>query len=166
MIDFRPIILQYIKDKLNDIDVFDGALTFEQPDSDYVTYYVLNEEKASFVNNTSQEINSGDATILDIKYTPLTIVTMSLDIRGDNSFLNARNLYNSLDIISNKELLASQGVSFMALGSISSLPQLKNTENEEGYLYDFIFSYDNSHIEEVLITDVVTLQQESISILT
>lgn len=166
MIDFRPIVVQYIKDKLSNIDVFDGALTFEQPDSDYVTYYVLNEEKASFVNNTSQEVNDSDPTKLDTKYAPLTIVTMSLDIRGDGSFVNARTLYNSLDTISNKELLASQGVSFMGLGAISSLPQLKNTKNEEGYLYDFIFSYDNSHIEEVLIAEIVTIEQQTISILT
>jgi hypothetical protein len=167
MIDYRPIIVQYIKDKLSDIQVRDGALTFEQPaDANYATFYILNEEKGSFVNNTSQSINSGDTTILDIKYDPLTIVTMSLDIRGANSFLNSRNLYNSLDIISNKKLLASQGVSFMGLGAISSLPQLKNTKNEEGYLFDFVFSYDNSHVDEVLIVDVVNLKQQSVSILT
>jgi len=166
MIDYRPIIVQYIEDKLSNIDVSDGALTFEQPNGDYVTFYVLNEEKASFVNNTSQEVNSGNPTFLDVKYTPTTVVTMSLDIRGENSFLNARTLYNSLDTISNKELLASQGVSFMGLGAISSLPQLKNTRNEEGYLYELIFSYDNSHTEEVLIADIVTLDQENISIST
>ncbi len=167
MIDYRPIIRDFIQSKLSNIDVYDGALTFKQPSADdYLTYYILNEEKASFANNTSQEVNQSDSTLLDIKYTPMTIVTMSLDIRGANSFLNARNLYNSLDTISNKELLANQGVSFMGLGAISSLPQLKNTLNEEGYLFDFIFSYDNSHIEEVLISDIVTLNQQSISILT
>ena len=66
MIDFRPIVIQYIKDKLSNIAVFDGALTFEQPDTDYVTYYVLNEEKASFVNNTGKTLNA-DPTKLDIK---------------------------------------------------------------------------------------------------
>jgi len=155
MIDFRIPIVDYIENVLNDIDVFDGALTFKAPDDDYVTFYILNEEKASFINNTSLSINQSDNTKLDEKYTPLTIVTMSLDIRGANSFLNARNLYNSFDTISNKELLSNQGVSFMALGAMASLPQLKNTREEEGYLFDFIFSYDNSHIGEVTLVDVV-----------
>ena len=166
MIDYRPIIEQYIKDKLSNIDVRDGVLTYEQPSSDYVSFYILDESKGSFANNTSQEVNQSDPTKLDIKYTPMTIVIMSLDIRGSNSFLNARSLYNSFDTISNKELLAGQGVSFMALSSISSLPQLKNTKNEEGYLFDFTFSFDNSHIEEVSIVDIVTLEEKSISIST
>lgn len=167
MIDYRIPIIEYIEDVLSNIDIRDGALTYKQPATDdYLSYYILNEEKASFVNNTSQTVNQSDPTLLDEKYTPMTIVIMSLDIRGTNSFLNARNLYNSFDTISNKKLLASQGVSFMALSSISSLPQLKNTKNEEGYLFDFTFSFDNSHIEEVSIADIVTLEEKSISIST
>lgn len=156
-IDYRPIIEQYIKDILNDIDVRDGSQTFKQPSDDYLSFYILDESKGSFVNNTSQEVNQSDPTLLDEEYTPLTIVIMSLDIRGTNSFLNTRSLYNSFDTISNKELLDSQGVSFMALGAISSLPQLKNTFEEEGYIFDFTFSYDNSHISQVKIADIVSI---------
>ena len=78
-IDYRPIIIQYIEDKLPSLNgvVFNGAKTFPQPDSDYATYYILDEFKGSFVNNTSIELKQGDNTLLDETYTPLNIVTMS-----------------------------------------------------------------------------------------
>ena len=156
-IDYRPVIIQYIKDKLNNIPVFDGSQTFEQPNADYVTYYILDEFKGSFVNNTSLELNQADPTLLDETYTPLTIVTMSIDIRGASSFQNMRDLRNSFDTISNKETLFIQGVAFMSIGAVGSLPQLKNTKQEEGYLFDLTLSFDNSHIDTVTLAEVVNV---------
>jgi len=159
MVDYRPIVRQYILDTITLDNVYDAALTFKEDQSkvNYATYYVLSENKASFVNNTSREINSGDPTLLDDSHNPLSIVTMSIDVRGDNSFSNMRDLRNSFGTISNKEILSNQGVSFMGIGDVTSLPQVKNTKNEEGYIFDLVFSFDNSYIAEVTIVDIVTL---------
>jgi len=162
-IDYRPVITQYIKDKLNDINVRDGAATFKQPSGDSVNYYILDESKGSFVNNTGLGLNQGDNTLLDETYTPLTIVIMSIDIRGKSSFQNMRVLRNSFDTITNKEILFNQGVAFMGIGAVSSLPQLKNTKQEEGYIFDLTFSFDNSHIDTVPLANVVSLDAQKIT---
>jgi hypothetical protein len=158
-IDYRPVIVQYIKDNTTIVDpnVKDGALTFKQPNTDYATYYILDESKASFVNDTTLTLNQSDNTLLDQNYNPLTIVTMSIDIRGINSFANMRDLRNSFDTISNKEALKTLGVSYMGIGAVSSLPQLKNTKQEEGYLFDLTFSFDNTHVDTVPLSQVVTV---------
>lgn len=159
MIDYRPIIVQYIKDTITVDQVYNAALTFKenQDKVNYATYYILSEQKASFVNNVGRTVNSGNNTLLDDSHSPLTIVTMSLDIRGSDSFNNMRDLRNSFGTISNKEILSNQGVSFMGIGDVTSLPQVKNTKNEEGYIFDLVFSFDNSYIAEVTIADVVTI---------
>jgi hypothetical protein len=159
MIDYRPVIVQYIEDRavIADGNVKDGTLSFKQPSTDYATYYVLSENIESFVNNTSQEVNGGDPTLLDTTSTPLTVVTLELDIRGPNSFTKSRNLYKSFDTINNKKTLADQGVYFMSVGAITSLPQLKNTRNEEGYIFDLSFSFDNSFIDTDTLADVVSV---------
>lgn len=164
-IDYRPIIRDYIIDKTSIIspNVFDGAQTFKQPNTDYASYYILDEFKGSFVNNTSLELNQGDSTLLDETYTPLTIVTLSIDIRGANSFQNMRDLRNSFDTITNKETLFNQGVAFMSIGAVSSLPQLKNTKQEEGYLFDLVFSFDNSHVDTVPLAQVVNVDGQKIT---
>jgi hypothetical protein len=157
MIDYRPIIAQYIKDTLNITNVKDGILTFKQPSGDYAIYYILDEDIQSLVNNTSSTVNAGDDTILDEKYDPLTVVTMQIDVRGGNSFLNSRNLNKSFDTISNKKLLSDQGVSFMNVTGVTPLPQLKNTKQEEGYIFDLTFSFDNSFIEQSLLAETATI---------
>jgi len=164
-IDYRPVIVQYIEDKttITDGNVFDGSQTFKQPDVDYASYYILDEFKGSFVNNTKLEANSGDDTLLDETYTPLTIATLSIDIRGEASFQNMRDLRNSFDTISNKETLFNQGVAFMSIGAVSSLPQLENTKQQEGYIFSLTFSFDNSHVDTVPLTSVVSVSGQSIT---
>ena len=66
MIDFREVLIPYIKSKLSNIDVRDGSSTFEQPIDNYVTYYILSEIVASFQNETITNTATEEAT-----YTPL-----------------------------------------------------------------------------------------------
>lgn len=157
MIDYREVLTAYIKTKLTGIEVRDGSYTFKEPETDYVSFYILNEEQSSYVNNTSYSDHQTDATLINDKYTPLTVVTMSLDVRGENSTVNANLLRNSFDTISNKETLSSEGVFLMSTGAMASLPQLKNTKNQQGYIFDLVFNYDNSHIDEVTIADTVAV---------
>lgn len=157
MIDYRPIIVQYIKDKAALVEVRDASLTFKQPQGNYGTFYILNETPGSFVNNSSAVINVGDNTLLDEKYDPLTIVDMQIDTRGPDSFTKIRDLHKSFGTINNKKILKDQGVSFMGVSGITPLPTLKNTVQEEGYIFDLTFSFDNSFIEQSIIADKITL---------
>lgn len=157
MIDYRPIITSFIKAKLSNIIVKDGMLTFDQPPGDYAVFYILDDDINSLVNNTSSTINSGDPTILDETYDPLTVVIMQIDVRGPNSFVNSRTLNKSFDTINNKKLLSDQGVSFMNVTGVTPLPQLKNTKQEEGYIFDLTFSFDNSFIEQSLLAETVVI---------
>lgn len=153
MIDYRIPLIQFITDKttITAGKVFDGTLSFDQPsfNSNYATYYILNEEIVSIMNNTKTEVNQVDNTLVDITYTPFTIATIQIDIRGVDSFTNIRTLVKSFDTITNKKFLASQGVYVMSVSGITPLPQIKNTANEEGYLIDLTVNYDNSFIEQV-----------------
>jgi len=157
MIDYRPIIVQYIKDKTGLTNVKDGTLTFKQPNGDYAIYYIIDEDEKSFVNNIKQEVNVGDATLIDETYDPLTTSTIQIDIRGENSFINSRNLYKSFGTINNKKILREQGVFFIMVSGISPLPQVKNTLNEEGYIFELTISFDNSFIETSTSVGLITL---------
>jgi len=123
MIDYRPILVQYMKDKANLTIVKDATLTFEQPITDYGTYYVLNEDEHSYANNTGQTVNPGDVTRLDEEYTPITIVDIQIDIRDPNSFVNSTNLHKSFGTINNKKTLSDQDVIFMGVTRLTPLPQ-------------------------------------------
>ena len=151
MIDFREVLIPYIKSKLSNIDVRDGSSTFKQPTDNYVTYYILSEIVASFQNETITNIATEEAT-----YTPLTIASLRISIRGSSSYINCKTLWNGFDTITNKKSLSDLGVYFMNKGSITQLPTSKNTHLQEGYLFTFTFSYDNSFTETTTLTEDIT----------
>ncbi len=157
--NYRKVLIDFIKKQLNGIDVYDGAMTFKQPKVDYVTYYVLNEDVKSVNNNTSLYFNSLDPLNLVEDYKPLTVVVVSIDIRGTASFKNTRDLLNSFDIINNKLILQSNGFSLMNVGNSSSLPILKNTRQEEGYIFELTFSYSNEFSNVIPLGITSTLKE-------
>ena len=151
MIDFREVLIPYIKSKLSNIDVRDGSSTFKQPTDDYVTYYILSEIVASFQNETITNTATEEVT-----YTPLTIASLRISIRGSSSYANCKTLWNGLDTITNKKGLSDLGVYFMGKGSITQLPTDKNTRRQEGYLFTITFSYDNSFTETTNLSEDIT----------
>ena len=151
MIDFREVLIPYIKSKLSNIDVRDGSSTFEQPTDNYVTYYILSEIVASFQNETITNTATEEAT-----YTPLTIASLRISVRGSSSYANCKTLWNGFDTITNKQSLSDSGVYFMGKGSITQLPTDKNTRLQEGYLFTLTFSYDNSFTETTNLSEDIT----------
>lgn len=152
MIDYREELVSYIKEKLSNIDVRDAGSTFKQPSGDYATYYIVNEEAGSFHNVVSRDVSTETTT-----YSPLTIATVRISVRGGGSFSKSKLLRNSFDTISNKENLADRGIFFMGKGALSELPTLKNTKLQKGYLFTLTFSYDNSFTDtEILSEEIIT----------
>tara|TARA_R110000823_G_scaffold238304_1_gene363653 strand:- start:1917 stop:2384 length:468 start_codon:yes stop_codon:yes gene_type:complete len=151
MIDFREVLIPYIKSKLSNIDVRDGSSTFKQPTDNYVTYYILSEIVASFQNETITNTVTEEAT-----YTPLTIASVRISVRGSSSYVNCKTLWNGLDTITNKKSLSDSGVYFMGKGSITQLPTDKNTRLQEGYLFTLTFSYDNTFTETTNLSEDIT----------
>lgn len=158
MIDYRPIIISFIKSKLNNIDVRDGMISFKEPQSDYVSFYELSKSIQSFSNAVSLSDNIDDT--LTVRYAPLTIVDLQLDIRGENSFMNCNTLFNSFDTINSRDNLREQGVYFMSRSPITPLPQFKNTKVQEGYLFTLSFSYDNDFTDTELLGKDLILNEK------
>lgn len=158
MIDYRPIIISHIQAKLNNIDVRDGMITFKEPQGDYVSFYELNKSIQSFNNDIDYQLSINDT--LTVKYAPLTIVELQLDVRGINSYTNCNLLFNSFDTIKTKEDLKDQGIFLMNKSPITPLPQVKNTKVQEGYLFTISFSYDNDFVDTELLAKNLILNGE------
>lgn len=150
MIDYREVLVTYIKDKLSDIDVYNAAKSFKEPTDNYATFYIINESVFSFLNSSVTDSDNDEVT-----YNPLTVVEVRLSVRGSNSFSNCKTLWNSLDIINNKISLNESGVCFMGKSSITQLPTMKNTRNQEGYLFTITFSYDNSFTNTEILAEEI-----------
>ena len=151
MIDFREVLVSYIQTKLSGIDVRDASTTFKEPSDNYATFYIINESIASFLNETISDEDSETAT-----YTPLTIAEVRISVRGSDSYSNCKTLWNSFDIIKNKNSLADDSVYFMGKSSITQLPTQKNTRLQEGYLFTITFNYDNSFTDTTFLTEDIT----------
>ena len=162
IMDFRPIIVEYINRVLPGIAIRDGSVSFNQDGLDnYVSFYILNDNINTIANKVSSVLNVPDDK-LDVTYDPLTTAIIQLDIRGSNSYLNAKTLHLSFETDGNKQFLRDNSVAFMGRTAITPLPKVKQTLIEEGYLFDVSISYDNSLIDQVDYANVITLDNKDV----
>ncbi|MHA2023997.1 MAG: phage neck terminator protein [Candidatus Thorarchaeota archaeon] len=157
MVDYRISLVQYIKSILgSDYPVFDGAMSYLQPQNNYISYFIVNEEGHSWKNSEAPVYNSV-TNKFEQDHNPLKKVSISLDIRGDNSFFDSRRLYDSFFEYTNIQYMKSLGIGFMTADGISSIPHLKDSYNEEGYQFVIHITYDARYVTDVDVIEKVNL---------
>ena len=157
MIDYRVPLVDYCKHILGaDYPVFDGAMSYMQPQNNYLSYYIVNEQTRSWQNEGTPVLNQSTGQF-ETEFSPMKTVSLSIDIRGKNSFFDARKLYNSFYEHDNIEYLRTNGLGFMGLDGIASLPHLKEGYNEEGYVFVLHLSFDASYITNVNVIQKITM---------
>ena len=158
MIDFRVGLVKYLKTILGDsYGVFDGSMSFVQPQNGYITYYVANEEQKSFNNGGEIVVDPFDNKPKQL-HEPMKVVDIQLDIRGDMSFYDVRRLSDSFYDDNNLRLLKSLGIGFLRADGIASLPHLKEAYHEEGYTFMLHITYDASFITNLELINSVDIE--------
>ncbi len=155
--DYRIGLVAYIKHILGKkYHVFDGAMTFAQEPNNYTSYFLVNEETKSLKNYEAPVYHP-----VPDKYTqthnPLKKVDILIDVRGTNSFIDARMLSNSFYVPEHIEALADLGLGFLGVSGIASLPHLKNDYQEEGYTFTLSLTFDASFEIDIAVIKEVNI---------
>lgn len=151
MTEWRSAIHSFLESK-TDFTVINAMKQYSEP-STYVSYYALDEDTES----TTRGIRDHNATTdaLDIFYSPITLVTLQIDVRGDGSFTESKELFFGFQAWQNE--LKALGIFYRGIGSISPIPTVQNGYIKEGYQFNLFFSYDTTIVSEVQYAEEITI---------
>lgn len=153
MTDLRSALHGFLQDK-TDFTVINAMKQFTEPD-EYVSYYILNDNVESLTQG-EREYNAID-DVVDVSHAPITIATLQIDVRGEDSFLESRQLYFGFQKW--QDDLKAVGLYFRGVGSIIPIPKVQNGYVKEGYQFDIDLSYDSSIVTPVDYALAVNLIQ-------
>lgn len=143
MTDIREALHGFLETKTN-FTVINAMKQFTEPD-DYVSYYILNDDTESLTQG-EREFNIANDNY-DVSHAPVTVAILQMDVRGNGSFLESRNLYFGFQKW--QDDLKAVGLYFRGVGSITPIPRVQNGYVKEGYQFDIFLSYDSSIVTQV-----------------
>jgi hypothetical protein len=125
---------------------------YSEPEK-FVGFYALSDTTQT-LHLGEREYNVDD-DILDVSYSPMPLVTLQLDVRGEGAFTKANELFYGLKTW--QEDLLAVGIHYRGVGSIIPIPQVQNGYVKSGYQFNLFFAYDTTvtntvdYIEEVAL---------------
>jgi hypothetical protein len=143
MTDIRQSLHTFLQ-SVSTWEIRNAMVQFTEPDA-YVSYYILNDD--TFTQATgNREYNPTD-DLVDATFNIVTGATVQIDVRGDGSFAESRNLYYGLQIW--QEELKNAGLFYRGVGSIVPIPQVQNGYVKEGYQFNLNVGYDASLVKQI-----------------
>jgi hypothetical protein len=143
MTDLRQALHTFLQSK-TDFTVINAMKQFTEPD-EYVSYYVLDDNTESLTQGDREFSEANDNW--NVSHAPITIASLQIDVRGENSFLESRALYFGFQKW--QDDLKALGLYYRGVGSISPIPKVQNGYVKEGYQFDIYLSYDSSIVTTV-----------------
>jgi len=143
MTDLRVPLFSFLDSKTN-FTIINAMTQFDEPDK-YVSFYILSDD-AETISTGMREYNSTD-DLVDVTYAPMALATIQLDIRGDGSYQEAKNLYFGLQTW--QEQLKAVGLYYRSIGSIVPIPNVQNGYVKEGYQFNLFLGYDTSIVNKI-----------------
>lgn len=153
MTDLREALHGFLQTKTS-FTVINAMKQFTEP-SEYVSYYILNDNAESLTQG-EREYNAID-DVVDVSHAPIAMATLQIDVRGDGSFVESRQLYYGFQKW--QDDLKAVGLYFRGVGSVIPIPKVQNGYVKEGYQFDIDLSYDTSIVTPVDYALAVNLIQ-------
>ncbi len=143
MTDLRQALHEFLESKLS-ITVINAMKQFTEP-LEYVSYFILNDDVESLTKG-EREYNATDDKI-DVSHAPITLALIQIDVRGESSFTESRELYFGFQKW--QDDLKAVGLYYRGVGSIVPIPNVQNGYVKEGYQFNISLSYDSSIVTQI-----------------
>ena len=143
MTDLREALWNYFND-ITDFTVINAMVQFNEPET-YVSFYVLNDGNLT-TSNGDRKYNATD-DITDVTYNYFTTASIQIDIRGVNSYTEAKRLFFTLQ--SDQDKMLGYGLSFKEANNLTAIPNVQNGYVKEGYQFNLMVGYNAQIIKQV-----------------
>lgn len=152
MIDLREQLHGFLTTKTT-FEVINAMSQYNEPQQ-YVSYYFLNEDIETITSGI-REYNATNDNI-DVTYAQMPLVTAQIDVRGNGSFTESRNLLYGFQIWQDE--LKALGIGFRGTGPIGTIPNIQNGYVKERYQFNVFLDYDTSIVSQVEIGELISWQ--------
>lgn len=123
-------ITEYVKNIIENLDVYDATNTFKEPDN-YCAFYILNLTPTSpHENFIGSEQLDEDTKAFNYKKT--RAINIRVDFRGNDSYTNMATFENSFLQEYFREVLKEAGFGFLGLGAVSPITSLRDVKVKQG----------------------------------
>lgn len=143
MIDLREALWNYLN-STTEFTVINAMVQFNEP-SAYVSFYVLNDDSLT-MSNGQREYNVTD-DLTDVTYNYLAEASIQIDVRGVNSYTEAKRLFYTFQ--SAQDEMLSFGIHFKEVNNLTAIPNLQNGYIKEGYQFNLMVGYNAQIIKQV-----------------
>lgn len=144
MTDWRTPIFNFLTSKATGWDIINMMEQYQEPQK-FVGFFALSDTTQSLSLGV-REYNADD-DIIDVSHSPIPLVTLQIDVRGDGAFTKASELFYGFKTW--QDDLLAVGIHYRGVGQITPIPNLQNGYVKSGYQFNLFFAYDTTIVKTV-----------------
>ena len=143
MTDLREALWNYLN-SVTDFTVINAMVQFNEPET-YVSFYILDDD--SLTTSRGEREYNIDEDITDVTYSYLTLVPIQIDVRGVNSYTEAKRLFFAFQ--SAQDEMKGYGLQYKEVTNVTAIPNVQNGYVKEGYQFNLMVGYDAQLVKQI-----------------